>query len=67
MIIYEEMRGIHLLPSRDFKIELTKSSRALGNLLNSHLRYFHPKTLILMTSPSSDLLAVRLALSELDP
>ncbi|XP_009782508.1 F-box/LRR-repeat protein At3g03360-like [Nicotiana sylvestris] len=59
VIIYEEMRGIHLLPSRDFKIELTKSSRVLKNLLSSHLRQFHPKTLILMTSPSSDLLAFK--------
>ncbi|MCE2056251.1 hypothetical protein HAX54_044350 [Datura stramonium] len=54
--IYEELRGLHLLHSRVYKIELTKSARMLENLLNSHLRDFHPKTLTFMTSPISDLL-----------
>ncbi|KAK4361849.1 hypothetical protein RND71_017090 [Anisodus tanguticus] len=54
---YEDLRGIHLLPSKVYKIELTKSSRIFGNLLNSHLQDFHPKTLTIKTSPSSKLLA----------
>ncbi|XP_060205838.1 uncharacterized protein LOC132633437 isoform X2 [Lycium barbarum] len=56
VFIYEDLRGILQLPSKVYKIELTKSTKILGNLLNSHLRDFHPKTLTLETSPSSELL-----------
>ncbi|XP_006343017.1 putative F-box/LRR-repeat protein At5g02700 [Solanum tuberosum] len=54
--IYEELRGLHLSYFGAYKIQLTKSARMVENLLNSHLRDFHPKTLILKTSLTSDLL-----------
>lgn len=54
--IYEELRAVHLPNSGVYKIQLTKSARMLENLLSSHLRDFHPKTLTLKTSFTSDLL-----------
>ncbi|CAN4089056.1 unnamed protein product [Withania somnifera] len=54
--IYEGSRGLHLPNSGVYKIQLTKSARMLENLLNSHLRDFHPKTLTLKTSFTSDIL-----------
>ncbi|XP_060205842.1 uncharacterized protein LOC132633439 [Lycium barbarum] len=54
--IYEEPEALDLLHSGAFKIELTKSTRMLENLLNSHLRDFHPNSITLKISPTSDLL-----------
>lgn len=56
VIVHEELGEIQFPPSNNFKVELTKSSANLKDIVDNLLRMSHPKTLSFMSSPSSEFL-----------
>ncbi|KAM5579297.1 hypothetical protein ABKV19_009204 [Rosa sericea] len=54
VIIYEDLRGISLPPVRGLKLEIIQSSVGTEELLNSSLQKWHPETLSVVSSSSSE-------------
>ncbi|GAV80272.1 Jacalin domain-containing protein/LRR_2 domain-containing protein [Cephalotus follicularis] len=55
IIIHEDLREILIPPHYDLKLEVVKPSIELKDLLDKLLRSWHPKTLAIVSSPSSNL------------
>ncbi|XP_050384149.1 uncharacterized protein LOC126800780 isoform X2 [Argentina anserina] len=54
VIIYEDLREISLPPVRGLKLEIIQSSVGIDELLDSSLQKWHPETLSIVSSSSSE-------------